>query len=131
TGDQLIKVGDSIVAGTHITSDHIMHLLKGKQHSNVSVTVKRTPPGEFKEVTITRDIIPVPSVDACIMLDSVTGFIKINRFSATTYQEFSIAMKDLLAKGIKQLILDLRDNPGGYLDAATSICDDFLDDNKL
>ncbi len=130
-GDQLIKVGDSLVAGTGITSDRIVRILKGKQHSSVSVTLKRATSGVLKEARITRDIVPIPSVDASIMLDSITGFIKINRFSATTYKEFSDALKKLNAKGAKQVILDLRDNPGGYLDAATSICDDFLDDKKL
>ena len=130
-GDQLIKVGDSVVAGTAINSERIVHLLKGKQHSSVFVTLKRISNGLPKEVSITRDIVPIYSVDASLMLDSVTGFIKVNRFSATTYEEFSTNLKKLLAVGAKQLILDLRDNPGGYLDAATSICDDFLDDKKL
>ena len=130
-GDQLIKVGDSVVAGTGITSDRIVHLLKGKQHSSVSVTLKGAAKGALKVTTIIRDIIPIPSVDASIMLDSVTGFIKINRFSATTYQEFSDALKNLQSRGMKQLILDLRDNGGGYVDAATAIADDFLDDKKL
>ena len=130
-GDQLISVGDSIVAGTGINSDRIVHLLKGKQHSNVSVTFKQFASGTLKKTTITRDMIPIPSVDAAIMLDSITAYIKINRFSATTYQEFSDALKKLQKKGAKNLILDLRDNPGGYLDAATSICGDFLQDKKL
>ena len=130
-GDQLIKVGDSIVAGTSITSDRIVHLLKGKLHSRVYVSLKQISNGLPKEVTITRDIVPIYSVDASFMIDSVTAYIKINRFSATTYDEFSSALKKLTAEGAKQLILDLRDNPGGYLDAATSMCDDFLDDKKL
>jgi carboxyl-terminal processing protease len=131
TGDQLIKAGDSLVAGVSITSDRIMHTLKGKQHSNVLVTVKHGANGKTGQVTITRDIIPTYSVDATIMLDGVTGFIKINRFSGTTFDEFGVALKKLMGQGAKQLIVDLRDNPGGYLDAATSIADDFLDDNKL
>jgi len=130
-GDQLIKVGDSLVAGNGITSERIVHLLKGKQHSLVSVTIKRLVNGQMTQTAIARDIIPTPSVDANLLLDSITGFIKINRFSATTYQEFSDALKNLQDKGAKQLILDLRDNPGGYLDAATSLCNDFLDGKKL
>ncbi len=130
-GDQLIKVGDSLVAGTAINSSRIVHLLKGKQHSNVYVTLKQVANGLPKLVSITRDVIPIYSVDAGLMLDSVTGFIKVNRFSATTYEEFTNALKKLVSVGAKQLILDLRDNPGGYLDAATNICDDFLDDKKL
>jgi carboxyl-terminal processing protease len=131
TGDQIIQVGDSMVAGRSITSDRIIHLLKGRQNSRVYVTVKRAENGMLKRAEITRDMIPVYSVDASIMLDGTTGFIKINRFSATTYDEFTAALKKLLAQGAKQLIVDLRDNPGGYLDAATSIADNFLADNKL
>ena len=130
-GDQLIKVGDSVVAGTGITSERITQLLKGKQKSSVNITFKLAENGAFKQMPVVRDIIPTYSVDASIMLDSVTGFIKINRFSATTYSEFISAINKLKEQGAKQLVLDLRDNPGGYLDAATSIADDLLDGNKL
>jgi carboxyl-terminal processing protease len=130
-GDQLIKVGDTLVAGNNITAERITHLLKGKQHSNVYVTLKRSANGVFKQLPITRDIIPVHSVEASIMLDEATGFIKINRFSATTYSEFSKALNDLIQRGAKQLIVDVRENPGGYLDAVTAILDDLLDGNKL
>ncbi len=131
TGDQFIKVGDSLVAGINITSGRIIRLLKGRQHSDIFVTIRRPGIDSLKHFPITRDIIPIYSVDASIMLDSITGFIKINRFSATTYDEFSTALKKLMAQGASRLVLDLRDNPGGYLDAATSIADNFLDDNKL
>lgn len=129
-GDQLLRVGDSLVAGVHITSDRISHLLKGKQQSSVSVTIKRQE-GLLKALSITRGLIPTYSVEASIMLDTITGFIKINRFSATTADEFKTALKKLQGMGAKQLIVDLRDNPGGYLDAATAIADNFLDDDKL
>lgn len=130
-GDQLIKVGDSVVAGTGITSDRIIGMLKGKQYSRVLVTLKEPLSGKIKQVAIKRDIVPIYSVEANLMLDSITGFIKINRFSATTYEEFSKALKGLLNQGMKQLIVDVRQNPGGYLDAATKIADEFLDDEKL
>ncbi len=130
-GDQLIKVGDSVVAGKNITSDQIVELLKGKNESKVFVTVIHAPDGLVKHVGIVRAIIPVNSVEASLMLDEVTGYIKINRFSANTSNEFSAALKKLKKQGVKQLIIDLRDNPGGYIDAATSIADDLLDDNKL
>lgn len=130
-GDQLIKVNDSVVAGKQISSDKIMKLLKGKQHTKVFVTLRQPIAGTIRQIPIERDIVPVFSVEAGIMLDSATGFIKINRFSATTYEEFSKALKKLKAQGMKQLILDLRDNPGGYLDDATMIADEMLDDNKL
>ncbi len=131
TGDQILKVGDSLVAGNGITSERIMELLRGRQSSVVNVTMKQVADGSQKQVSITRDIIPIYSVDASIMLDDKTGYIKINRFSATTYEEFTAALAQLKKDGAKQMIVDLRDNPGGYLDAATSISDDFLDNNKL
>jgi carboxyl-terminal processing protease len=130
TGDQIIKVGDSVVAGVNITTGRIERLLKGKQSSKVFVTLMSAS-GSLKQVSITRGLIPLYSIDAGFMLDSVTGFIKINRFSATTFSEFSRALLKLKGQGAKQLVLDLRDNPGGYLDAATSIADAFLDDDKL
>ncbi len=130
-GDKIIKVGDSIVAGTGITSEGIISLLRGKQKTEVAVTLQRIDDGATNEVSIVRDIIPLYSVDASFMVDGKTGYIKINRFSATTYDEFSKALKKLKKEGASQMILDLRDNPGGYLDAATSISDDFLNDDKL
>jgi len=130
TGDQLIKVNDSLVAGNGITSEKIMRLLRGKKRSTVQVTVHNADSND-RTVTIARDIIPIYSVEASIMADEHTGYIKISRFSATTYDEFSKAVQDLKERGATQLILDVRDNPGGYLDAATSICDDFIAGEKL
>ncbi|MGN6566658.1 MAG: S41 family peptidase [Flavipsychrobacter sp.] len=130
-GDQLIKVGDSIVAGRKITSDHIISMLKGKQNSRVYVTLQDAYSNRQRQVAITRDVVPIYSVETSLMLDSVTGFIKINRFSANTYDEFANALKKLKGAGMKHLIVDLRENPGGYLDAATMIADEFLDDQKL
>ncbi len=131
TGDQIISVGDSLVAGNGITTERIMRLLRGKQNSTVAVDIRQVDNGRMKEVAITRDVIPIYSVDASIMADEKTGYIKINRFSATTYDEFSRALKQLKSEGAQQMIIDLRDNPGGYLDAATSISDDLLNGDKL
>lgn len=130
TGDQLIKVGDSIVAGNGITSDRIIKMLKGKQYSSVFVTL-RSVDGTTKNVNIKRDVVPIYSVDASLMLDNKTGYIKINRFAATTYDEFKKALELLQKRGMSQLVLDLRQNPGGYVDAATRIADEFLSGNKL
>ncbi len=130
-GDQLIKVGDSVVAGVHITSARIIAMLKGKQKSNVSLTVKHFFSDALKQVSITRDLIPIYSVDAGIMLDGHTGYIKINRFSATTHKEFVDALKRLKNDGANELVIDLRDNPGGYLEQATKILDELIDGNKL
>lgn len=130
-GDQLIKVGDSVVAGVNITSDRIIAMLKGKNKSNVKLTVKHYFSPALKTISITRDLIPIFSVDAGILIDKNTAYIKINRFSATTYKEFSDALKRLKSLGAKQLIIDLRDNPGGYLEQAIQIADDLLDGDKL
>ncbi|HXS37955.1 MAG TPA: S41 family peptidase [Flavipsychrobacter sp.] len=130
-GDQLIKVGDSVVAGQKITSERIIRMLKGKQYSHVLLTVKQPFSNLQRHINITRDVIPIHSVEASIMLDNVTGFIKIDRFSANTYDEFKTALKELKSQGLQQLIIDLREDPGGFLDAATNIADQFLDDNKL
>lgn len=130
-GDKLIKVGDSIVAGTGISSERIIKMLRGKQHSKVLVTLQPAANTKQKKVIIERDAIPLYSVEASLMLDPQTAYIRINRFSATTYEEFQKALEELKAKGAQALILDLRQNPGGYLDAATGIADEFLDDEKL
>jgi carboxyl-terminal processing protease len=131
TGDQIIKVGDSLVAGNGISSEGIMGLLRGAQNSVVDITFRKVTDGKLKKTDITRGIIPIYSIDAALMLDEKTGYIKINRFSATTYEEFCKAMTQLKKAGATQMVLDLRDNPGGYLDAATNISDDFLDKDKL
>ena len=130
-GDQLIKVGDSLVAGVSISTNRLQHLLRGKQKTDVGITLKRPFKPALKEVTITRDLVPVHSVETGIMLDAHTAFIKLNRFSATTAKEFEETFKKLREQGATQLILDLRDNPGGYLEQATSLADQFLDDRKL
>lgn len=130
-GDQLIKVGDSVVAGKNITSERIIKMLKGKQYSKVYVTLLQPYDNKIKTIQIKRDVVPVYSVVADIMLDSVTGYIRINKFGANTYNEFMKAFKVLSGKGMEMLIVDLRQNAGGYLNAATEILDEFLDDKKL
>ena len=130
-GDQILKVDDSLVAGNGITSDRIMKLLRGQKNSLVDLTVRKISDNKLAAVTIKRDMVPIYSIDAALMVDPKTGYIKINRFSATTYDEFVEALATLNEKGASQLIVDLRDNPGGYLDAATSICDEFIDGDKL
>jgi carboxyl-terminal processing protease len=130
-GDKFIKVNDSLVAGNGITSEGIIQMLRGKQYSRVVLTIKDAMTGGMRNVPIDRDVVPIYSVDASLMLDNTTGYIKINRFSATTFDEFMKALKTLKGKGMQSLVLDLRDNPGGYLTAATQIADQFINDNKL
>jgi carboxyl-terminal processing protease len=130
TGDKLIRVGDSIVAGKAIPSEQIVKMLKGQLNSKVAVTLK-TPENILKQVKVARGEIPVYSVEAHLMLDRKTGYIKINRFSATTYNEFTRALKNLEQAGMEQLVIDVRQNPGGYLEAAQHIADELLAGSKL
>ena len=130
-GELLISVELHIIAGKNLATDSIIHMLRGKQKSNVQVTVKMPLTDSVRNITIQRDEVPIYSVDVAMMIDSITGFIRINRFSANTYSEFHDALKLLKEKGLKQLVIDVRDNPGGYLDAVTGVADELLNDKKL
>ncbi|HEY0273671.1 MAG TPA: S41 family peptidase [Chitinophaga sp.] len=129
TGDRIIKVNDSTVAGNGITVEGIRKLLRGPEDSKVKVTVLRGR--KLLDMNITRGIIPLYSLDAAYMTAPGVGYIKISKFSATTYKEFMDAMAKLKGQGLQSLIIDLRQNPGGYLEAATNIADELLSGDKL
>jgi carboxyl-terminal processing protease len=128
-GDKFIKVDDSLVAGTKIDSDRARKLLRGDLNTKVNISVLRN--NVPKVVTVTRGIIPLKSVDAAYMIDATVGYIRLNKFSVTTYKEFMTALTDLNKKGLQKLVLDLRDNGGGVLDEAIEIADEFLEGDKL
>ena len=128
-GDKFLKVGDSSVAGVHITSDQIKKLLRGAGGSTAQILILRN--GKKQTVNITRGMIPLYSLDAAYMITDTVGYIRLNKFSETTYEEFMDATQTLKKKGMKSMILDLRDNGGGILTEATNIADEFLDNNKL
>ena len=128
-GDQLIKVDDSIVAGKNITSQRLRKLIEGEAGQPVTITVFRN--GIQKPVTIIRGPVPLYSLDAAYMIADSVGYIRLNKFSETTYQEFMNSLQSLQKQGMKNMILDLRDNGGGILTQATNIADEFLDGNKL
>jgi carboxyl-terminal processing protease len=130
-GDRIVKINDSLVAGIGFTSDDAMKLLKGKKGTTVTVSVYRRGLPNLIDFTITRDVIPTYSLDIAYMVDDSIGYIRLNKFAATTYREFSEAMRELLDKGMQKLVFDLRGNAGGYLKSAIQIADDFLEDNKL
>lgn len=130
-GDRILKVDGEDVAGINISIKGVHERLKGPKGSKVKVTVLRKDEKEPKGFTITRDKIPQYSLEASYMIDKTTGYMKITRFAATTYNEFKASLTDLKKKGMTQLILDLRGNPGGYFDRANKICDEFLSDKKL
>ncbi|MBI3884064.1 MAG: PDZ domain-containing protein, partial [Sphingobacteriales bacterium] len=129
TGDKIIQVNDSIIAGKKITADGVRKLLRGDLDSKVTITIARN--GKRRQYTIARDMIPVSSVDASYIIQDSTGYIRLNKFSQTTYREFMKALESLQKQGMKKLILDLRGNGGGVLDEATSIADEFLDGDRL
>jgi carboxyl-terminal processing protease len=121
-GDKIVRIEDSVIAGVEIAETDIVNMLRGEKGSQVTVRVRRAGEPELLPFTIERDEIPVYSVDAAYMLDERTGYIKVNRFTATTYDEFMQGLERLIDReGMKNLVLDLRGNPGGYLHQATNL----------
>ncbi|MCS7054415.1 MAG: S41 family peptidase [Ignavibacterium sp.] len=127
-GDRIIEINNQPVIG--ITNEEVRQKLRGKAGTKVSVKILRPSSGKIFSYSITRDKIPIYSVDAAIMINNNTAYISISRFSETTYDEFIQALDRLNQAGMKYLILDLRGNPGGYLNQAVKISDVFLDGNK-
>ena len=128
-GDKIIKVEDEIVAGVGINNRGVVERLRGEADSKVRITILR---GKKEiEFTITRGKIPQYSLDASYMIDEETGYIKINRFAATTFLEFKEALFQLQEKGMQNLILDLTGNGGGYMDPAVKLVDEVLSDGQL
>lgn len=125
-GDKIIKVDGKNVAGVKITNKEVFDKLRGEKGSVVVVTVLRSGVKKTIDFSITRDEIPLYSVDVSYMVKPGIGYIKVSRFASTTYDEYLKAFNDLSAKGMKKLILDLRGNPGGFLKAAVDIADEFL-----
>lgn len=130
-GDKIIKVNGNTVAGVSIENRDVIEMLRGEKGTKVDVTIKRGRSDEMLDFTIKRDKIPQHSVDVSYMINDNTGYIKVSRFSASTYDEFKDALENLQQNGLRRLVLDLRGNPGGYLDKAVRMADEFLKDNKL
>jgi carboxyl-terminal processing protease len=128
-GDKFLKVGDSTVTGKTISAERIKRLLRGQGGSKVTVLLLRDKLQQSS--IITRGTIPLYSVDAAYMINPQTGFIHLNKFSGTSYEEFMEAMERLQKQGMTKLIFDLRDNGGGILGEAVDIVDEFLDENKM
>jgi carboxyl-terminal processing protease len=127
-GDRLLKVGDSAALVKDMQNEQVRKWLRGREGSAVTLTVDRK--GARKTYTITRGQVALPSLDAAYMIQPQTGYIRLNKFSMTTYDEFLEALQKLSEKGMKKLILDLRGNGGGVLRDAANLADEFLDGNK-
>ena len=117
-GDRIITVNDTTISGVKMKNSDIQKRLRGKKGTQVTVQVKRAGVKELITFRITRDNIPLHSIDASYMLDEQTGYMRISRFGAKTHEEMIDALKDLKKQGMTQLIMDLSDNGGGYLNAA-------------
>ncbi|MFK5982205.1 MAG: S41 family peptidase [Flavobacteriaceae bacterium] len=130
-GDRILYANEKKIFGDSIHRDSITKYLKGKINSKVNLKVFRKGEAELLSYKVKRKEIPIISIDASYKLNNDLGYIKVNRFSETTYDEFKEALDDLQEEGITALVLDLRNNPGGYISTAQSIIDEFLEDDKL
>ena len=131
SGDRIIKVDGKNVAGVKLNQDSLVKMLKGPKGSKVAVEVKRDNLKELIPFEITRDKIPVKSVDVALALEDGIGYVKLSKFSKTSYKEFMAAMIPLMEQGIRSLVFDLRDNTGGYLDQALLLSREFLNRGEL
>ncbi|MBR1400274.1 MAG: S41 family peptidase [Prevotella sp.] len=130
-GDRIISVNDTAIAGVKMSREDIMKRLRGPRGTKVKLGIVRRNVPDVMYFVVTRDKIPVKSINAVYMIRPKVGFIRIDNFGATTYNEFMTALKTLQAQGMESLILDLQENGGGYLQAAVQIANEFLQKNDL
>ncbi|MBO8479020.1 MAG: S41 family peptidase [Bacteroidetes bacterium] len=123
-GDRILRVGEEVIAGTRTPQDSMVRMMKGPSGSKVRITVGRD--GTEIPFEITRGKIPVKCIDAAFMVDDTTGYVRLSKFTRTTYQEFSQASEKLLDQGMTRLIFDLRGNTGGYFDQSFLLSNEFL-----
>jgi carboxyl-terminal processing protease len=130
-GDKLLRVGPKSVTGTHCTIGQLSQQLRGARGSSVALTVARSGQPQPLSFTVARRRLPNPSVEPGLLLaDGQTGYLKVNRFANDTYDEFKAELSALRKKGMTGLVLDLRGNPGGYLDRATRLADEFISGSR-
>ena len=128
-GDRIVEISDSVVAGNDVVVKDVVSMLRGSKGTDVEVGVLRRGVDEVKHFMITRDKIPLNSVDIGYMLDEKTGYIRVNRFSATTYREFMEEIENMVENhNMEDLVIDLRQNPGGYLQEATNLLSQLFDE---
>ena len=130
-GDRIIKVNDTIIAGQKMPQSDVMKRLRGPRGTQVNLSLKRQNIAEPVVVTVTRDAIPLNSVEATVMLTDNIGFIRLSQFARTSHREIKSSIDTLRKQGMKSLILDLRGNSGGFLDQAILIANEFLERGKL
>lgn len=128
-GDKIIKVNDSSLVGENTSNARIRQFIRGERGSVAAILINRN--GKPLTVEVKRGSIPVSSVDAAYMIDKTTGYIKLNKFTENSYEEFMQALENLQKQGLQQLVYDLRGNGGGYMNEAIDMADEFLDGDKL
>ena len=131
SGDRIVEVDGKNIASVGLTNQNVVEKLRGEKGSEVEIKIYRKGNKNLLGYTIERGDIPMYSVDASFMIDDEIGYIKVNRFSATTNKEFYEGTNKLLRRGMKKLVLDLRNNGGGYLGSAIYMCNEFLDEGEL
>ena len=130
-GDRIVMVDGTPIAGVSMVDSDIIKMIRGKKGTEVNIKVKRGFMSELLDFKIIRDVIPVYSIDATYMADSKTGYIRLSRFANSSQSEFEKSILELKKQGMKNLILDLQGNGGGYLHVAYALADEFLDEGKL
>lgn len=130
-GDRIVAVNDTAIAGVKMSREEIMRRLRGKKGTKVRLGIVRRGVSGLLNFTVTRDKIPVHTIDAVYMIEPTVGYIRIGSFGAKTYDEFCEGVKRLQEEGMKRLMIDLQDNGGGYLQTAVDIANEFLDRNEL
>lgn len=130
-GDRIVSVNDSIVAGKSITNEKVLSILRGEKGSQVKLGIKRNTAKEILYFDLIRDDIPVTSVDAAYIIAPEIGYIKVNKFGRTTYNEFLTSMTQLRNEGALKYIIDLRGNGGGFMEMAILMANEFLPDDHL
>lgn len=125
-GDKIVFVDDSVFTGKGMNNEKVMHTLRGPKDTQVKLSIKRNGTPELLTYVITRGDIPIHSVDASFIMKPQIGYIKVNKFSETTYDEFMSALAKLKAEGAKSYIVDLRENSGGYMDQTIKMANEFL-----
>ena len=130
-GDRIIKVNDTLIAGQKMSQTAVMKRLRGPRGTKVKLSIERKGIQELVDIVVTRDAIPLHSVEAAVMLTDKVGFIKLSQFSRTSFKEIRTALTSLRAQGMTSLIFDLRDNSGGFLDQAIHIANEFLPAQQL
>ncbi|MDD5149753.1 MAG: S41 family peptidase [Flavobacterium sp.] len=131
SGDRILYADKTKLFGRKLPTDTLFSKLKGEEGSEIEVTVYRKSARKNIKIKIKRGVIPIKSVDAAALLNPTTGYIKINRFAETTYDEFKTGLTKLKQEGAKSLVIDLRNNGGGYMEQAIAIADEFLKDKQL